>query len=252
MNIRFKCDDKGTAINLPEKHAKLLEILQSIDVSTYFSDANQNACEDPNTLLQCKIYDNTFTIDIYQRNAGNIYVQCNIFSKLKINQFKHGEKNIMQYLKDQNIFITFRKFTQETEVKIGFFPLINPDTFLRSELRETLNYALTQMKLTTKDKEALESDITQDPTQAKTVTFPAYELLPTSIGFGNGSTRITTRVIEMRFDPEDANVLKKLITIISNSSTNDIEFMPSRLVQIIGPEAYKKILGKQNHYCVSL
>ena len=122
VNIRFKCDDKGTAINLPEKHAKLLEILQSIDDSTYFSDVKQNAYEDPNTLLQCKTYDDTFTIDASQRNAGNIYVQCTMFSKLKINQFKHGEKNIMQYLKDQNIFILFRKFTQATETRIGFSP----------------------------------------------------------------------------------------------------------------------------------
>ena len=101
MNIKFRAKKQGNAIHLPQKHAKLLESMQTIDPSATFTDKKVNMYEDPITILNCPNYDKQFKIDTTQRQDGNIYVKCIVTSKIKINRFKHGENNLMQFLIEQ-------------------------------------------------------------------------------------------------------------------------------------------------------
>ena len=52
----------------------------------------------------------------------------------------------------------------------------------------------------------------------------------------------------MRCDPEDAIHLKKIMTRLSLSSTNTIQFMPTGMIQLTGHNAYKNALRSQNEY----
>ena len=195
VNIRFQSDRSGTAINIKEKHAKLLVIMQTIDESVSFIDSQGTSYEDAKTINESEHYEKHFIIDSSQRQEGCIYVQCTLMSKMKINQIKHGKINIMEQLMKEKIFISHRKFTQTTEAKVGYFPGLNPQFHLRSDLRDQINYYLKSMKIHQSELDELPPQNDEDPMVPKTIVFPAYELTPSTVGFGNGSTRIETRAI---------------------------------------------------------
>ena len=104
------------------------------------------------------------------------------------------------------------------------------------------------MKIHQSELDELPPQNDEDPMVPKTIVFPAYELTPSTVGFGNGSTRIETRAIELRCDPKYAAIMKKLITRTSNGSNNDIQFQPMGMVQVIGPDMYRRLLEDQNKY----
>ena len=76
--------------------------------------------------------------------------------------------------------------------------------------------------------------------------FPTYYIVSTKFGYGNGKNRISTYAFEIRCAPDDAVPLKKLLTRISLSSTNDIKFIPTGMLQMLGQTAYKNALKSQN------
>ena len=59
VNIKFQSDRSGTAINLKQKHAKLLVIMQTIDESVSFMDSKGTLYEDSNTITESVSYDKT-------------------------------------------------------------------------------------------------------------------------------------------------------------------------------------------------
>ena len=78
------------------------------------------------------------------------------------------------------------------------------------------------------------------------VVIPAYDIVNNKISFGNGKDIITTKAIEIRCDPADSNILKKLLTKISLSSSNDITFMPTGMLQLSGQDIYERSLHSHN------
>ena len=102
------------------------------------------------------------------------------------------------------------------EVTVGFLREIHLDATLKSDLREDLNLLLATVPLKpdetiklTKEKPVEDDEMNEMENE---IVIPAYDLVNNNFGFGNSSKRITTRAIEIRFDPEDANILKKLLT----------------------------------------
>ena len=158
VNIKFSAEKRGAAINLPQKHAKLLEEMQHIDPTATFTDGKGILYEDPATILNCKNYDTQFDIDATLRQEGHLYVKCILTSKIKVNKFKHGEKNLMTFLTAQKMFISHRRFDHATEAKVGFFLNINPDTYSRTDLRNQLSQALKEIPLNDEEKELLTKD----------------------------------------------------------------------------------------------
>ena len=138
------------------------------------------------------------------------------------------------------------------EATIGFLRDIHPDATLKAYLREDLNILLQNVPLKPEELQILQSntpvndeDMEDDSNE---VVIPAYDIVNNKIFFGNGKERITTKAIEIRCDPDDAIILKKLLTRISLSSRNQISFMPTGMLQISGQDIYKRSIGAHNSY----
>ena len=98
--------------------------------------------DDPNDIPQDPSYIEHFPLDVTHRKERSIYVQCKLNSKIPLNKFKHGERNIMTFLRDNQLYLIPRKFEKSQEARVGFFPKIHPDHYLRGELKEKLETLL--------------------------------------------------------------------------------------------------------------
>ena len=72
------------------------------------------------------------------------------------------------------------------------------------------------------------------------VLVPAYNMVSRKFGFGNGSDRIEIQVMEIRCDPSNEIILKKMFTRISLNSKTNISFMSTGMLQITVRTIYKK------------
>ena len=114
------------------------------------------------------------------------------------------------------------------EDTIGYLPYIHPDATLRSELREELEGYIKDVEL--KSEEII--DLTMgnpeaiDPDTRTTVSYPAFDVFKGNAGFGNGEIRINTRILEIRCDPSDASILKKIQPYV-NSEQISHNFHPN-------------------------
>ena len=53
MNIKSRAEKRGNTINLPQKHAKLLKIIQTINPSGTFTDEKTSMYLEPITTINC-------------------------------------------------------------------------------------------------------------------------------------------------------------------------------------------------------
>lgn len=158
------------------------------------------------------------------------YVQCKIKSKISVYDMKYGNMNIMNFLKDQNLFINIQKFKSLKEACIGFLSGHYPSSTLKSDLRKDIDRYLQEVKLTQEES----TDLTQDPVEdenemecKQNVLVPAYNMVSRNFGFDNGTDRIETHAMEIRCDPSNAIILKKIFTRISLNSKTSITLMPT-------------------------
>ncbi len=181
------------------------------------------------------------------------YVQCKVKSKFSIYDIKYGTLNIMQYLKNHNVFLQVRKFKTSIEATIGFLSCQHPKATLKQDLREDLDLYLKTVPLKPEEITLLNAPRNEDEMEEENkVSIPAYDIVPNKFGFGNGTERITTYAFEIRCDPSDAKILKKLFAQISLSSTSKIFFMPTGMVQLSGQKYTKKYWQNTTNTSVSL
>ena len=247
--IKFTTDSNGNPITISEKHANLYVALRKIDDTVKFINMDNVIYDDPSNIPQDESYIEHFPLDITHRKDRCIYVQCKLNSKIPLNKFKHGERNIMQFLREHKIFLNPRKFEKSQEARVGFFPNIHPDHHLRGELRDHLEHLLKTVPLSKEaHNELLQQEESDDPMEDDNsfLQIPAFDITPATIGFGNGPERITTKAFELRCDPSNAAILKTLFTTIANNSTSELKFIPHGIIQLLGPETYKRTLNEQN------
>ena len=196
-------------------------------------------------------YDKKFIVDTDNRR-GITYVQCKICSKLTVYELKNENTNLLSFLKENSIYLQYRKFKTMKEATIGYLRDLHPDATHKSDLREDINILLKRVPLkpdeTTKlMKNTSVNEDKMDETENE-IVIPAYDIVTNNFGFGNANEKVTTHAIEIICDPEDAPIMKKLLTRISLSSSNSISFMPTRMLQLSGQEIYKRSLLSHNEY----
>ena len=247
---------KGEVSNeITKKHRALFTALLQLDENAVFLDQNDNECETAEDIPDGIEYDKKFIIDTDNRR-GITYVQCKIRSKFTVYDLKNGKINLLSFLQDNGIYLQYRKFKTMKEATIGFLRDIHPDATLKTDLREDLNLLLksvplkpdeltTLMKNTPVDDDGMEDGMEEDNNE---IVIPAYDIVNNKFGYGNAKDRVSTRVIEIRCDPDNAQILKKLLTRISLSSTNAISFMPTGMLQLSGTEIFKRSISAHNAY----
>ena len=248
--IIFMGSKQNKNIDISKKHRELFREILRVDDGAKMIDVKNQEYLKPEDIPDGKSYSDVFTIDDSDTKFGNLYVKCEIVSKFSLYEFKRGPMNIMPFLQSQNIFLQFRKFKTIREATIGFLHSIHPVATLKTELREDLDNYLKSMPLKHEEFEELFSTIDLDDAQQGrgSITFPSYDLVINSFGFGNGDARITTKAFEVRCAPDDAPILKKLFTRISLMSKYKVHFMPNGMLQISGQAAYKNALCSHNEY----
>ena len=248
--ITFMGSSKDRNINISQKKRDLFKVILKIDENARIIDKNDKEYNSPEELPEGISFSEVFPIEDTDKRYGNIHVQCQIKSKFTLYDLKRGPLNILQYLIDNKIFLKFRKFSTITEATIGFLHGIHPNETLRSDLRQDIDNYLKSSELKPEEKTLLTKDNSSQPSSDdnKTITFPPYDIVVNSFGYGNGPTRITTKAYEVRCAPTDATILKKLFTRISLTSKYNLNFMPAGMLQLSGQTAYKNALRSHNEY----
>ena len=83
------------------------------------------------------------------------------------------------------------------------------------------------------------------------VLVPAYNMVPSKFRFGNGNNQIDTHAMEIRCNPINTIILKKMFTRISLNNKTRISFMPTGMLQLTGRTIYKKVINTHNEYNTS-
>jgi hypothetical protein len=101
-------------------------------------------------------------------------------------------------------------------------------------------------------------DDTTDPDNMWEKSFefevPDFELIVATIGLGNGTSRITTRAIDIQCTIESAPLLKELFSR-SDFTTNTQRtgrFISRGLAQMASPTVYKKFISLHNQFLTNV
>ena len=183
---------------------------------------------------------------------------------------KYCSTNIMNTLQQQQAFIQFRKYSTHREACIGWLKYIITSITLQSSAKlrvETLLKtaylkAAEIVSLTTKSYKSVTGstdnrshkrvgEINHDENDEwKEIVFPAFDL---HIRFRKGDKRISTIAFEVRCHPDNASILKTLLSRISSddktpSSEETVHFAPYGLIQYSSPECYRHQIIMNNNF----
>jgi hypothetical protein len=176
-----------------------------------------------------------------------------------IGDIKFRNPEFFQYLRDNKIMLTVDKFKTKASASIGFLFEIHPGLTNRDRLRFFLHDLLGQVDMdedelktfTNKNSNATETaeeDDDESMTALKLVV-PDFELLVSTVGFGNGKDRITTRAIDIHCAVEDAALLKELFSRCKLTDHDGSgRFIPRGLAQMATTTVYKNYLWKHNKF----
>ena len=153
--IIFMGQKGETTASISQKHRALLGKILAIDPNASIRDDNEQAYDDETEMPQGAAYAEAFSIEENDYKNGNVYVKCEIKSKFSLYEMKNGKENIMQFLKENKIFLKFRKFQTSREATIGFLHSIHPSATLRSEIRDDIDYHLKTIPLKPEETEEL-------------------------------------------------------------------------------------------------
>ena len=79
----------------------------------------------------------------------------------------------------------------------------------------------------------------------KEIVFPAFDLHMRRISFGNGNKRISTIAFEVRCHPDNASILKTLLSRISSDDKTPVSY---GLIQYFSPECYRHQIIMNNNF----
>ena len=97
-------------MKLSQKLRELFDKVKSIDDTAKIKDTKDITYTKSKDMPEGTAFAEAFPIDDSEKKYGNIYIKCEIISKFSLNELKHGQMNIMDYLKENKIFLKFRKF----------------------------------------------------------------------------------------------------------------------------------------------
>lgn len=186
-----------------------------------------------------------------QTGAPRKVVVCmTVRSATTINDIKFRNPGLLQYLKQESIFIKPDKFNRCPLAKIGFLlgipiQLINRDS-LRFKIRDFLSEMTLDAHL--QAKYGVQQSVDDDDA-SENWAIPQFELLPATRGYGNDQSRITTRVLDIQCLHSESNFLKELFTMINWTTIGkNVQYYPTGLIQMTSPEIYRAGLNNNNTF----
>jgi hypothetical protein len=161
------------------------------------------------------------------------------------------ENGLMTFLQEHRITIKVDKFERLQISTIGWLADAHPDLIHRDTLKEEI-FAAMDAQLDENDPEYEDYLDKGDPDDFNTTTtqlimIPVFELVLSTVNYGRGNERVTTRVIELQCSREDEKVLKIMMSSI-DLSTLAIKFIPREYLQLTSPADYTTLLLAQNAY----
>lgn len=184
--------------------------------------------------------------------SQRITVCHTIKTDVSINQMKTNfENGLMSFLQEHRITIKVDKFERLQVSTIGWLADAHPDLIHRDTLKEEILETM-EAQLDGTDPEYEDYLDKGDPDDFNTTTtqlviIPVFELVLSTINYGKGNERVTTRVIEIQCSREDEKILKIMMSSI-NLSSLAIKFVPREFLKLTSPEDYTNILTGQNEY----
>ena len=91
--------------------------MKTVDASVSFIDQQNKRHSSPEEIPTGEAYTNAFPIEATYRKEGYLYVKCYMTSEVPLSKFKHGEQNIMEFLRVNNLFVQTRKFMSVEQTK---------------------------------------------------------------------------------------------------------------------------------------
>jgi len=209
---------------------------------------------------------------------NQITIGCRLLSTKTINDIKKatGERTtMMDWLKKNNVFIEIDSLGRKTIRTIGYLFFLHPNMTHHVSLKGNLREALTEIRIS-KDKiedihpnaiqyfhfnettiEEEEGDATiTDATDAdddKLLPIP-FELFPTSVGYGIGTTRVSTKALAIKCNVDTGAILHELFLRMQTDKNiyPRMQYVPVGTAQLLGPEPYKHLIMQNNAYLQSL
>ena len=170
LSIGFKKSRTEQINEILRKHRDLLARIKAIDGNAYL-ETNNIQLEDPTEIPDGEAYQNLFN-DGQQVYRGRVYIGCTLNSSMTVGQLKWSPVfGLMYWLKTENIHLSEKRYDHLAEASIGFIPDINPAVFLRSEIRNKLDYYLETIELKTREEEMLAEFTPEDKKNDEDIIF---------------------------------------------------------------------------------
>jgi len=214
-------------------------------------------------------------------NRQMVMIGCRLLSSKKVLEIKKATMEtsiLMEWLKGHHIFIEADSLGFRTIRMLGYFFFAHPNithcTSLKGVLQEALNnICITQDKLTEIDPNAeefyklkaktpeddkvlediLEDDDEDEPTD-KYDNIPPFEVYSTPVGYGTGTTRVSTRAMCIKSTAKHGKVLHELLLRmkVNQNAFPNIKYIPVGMAATIGPTPYMNLIQQNNVYLTSV
>ena len=109
---------------------------------------------------------------------------------------------------------------------------------------------LNDEKMTTMTNTSTE--IIDDPQRQNEILIPAFDIHYKTVGNGNRANMIPKTAFDIRCNPKDSSLLKKIMARCSEDLNNEFTFIPYRLLQITNVETYRRQINVQNNFIASM
>ena len=279
----------NNTINIASIHCQIFTAMKLLDSSLKIITQDGRIIEHPKDFPTGNEYKKHFpntTEELDRFKSKKIFTRHKIESSLKLNQFKHGDENIMATLRDSWAWIRSDKFDTHREASIGWLKNMSTITTLHNTARSKVEQALLDVTLTAAevrqftptqthnkdDDEATLHDNNKKKQRSNSgnathkndfdiddyspLILPAFDLSSSTVSYGNGKLRVKTTAFEVKCHPDQAKILKTLLIRSSlNTDTNNydnIQFVPYGLAQVAGEQVYKQQIVKQNVFLHNL
>ena len=208
---------------------------------------------------------------------NQITIGCRLLSMQTISDIKKatGERTMMMdWLKKNNVYIKIDSLGRKTIRTIGYIFFLHPNMTHHVSLKGNLCEALMEARIsqdkiedidpnavqyfnfdTTIEEEEGDTTIT-DTTAAdndKLLPIP-FELFPTWVGNGIGTTRISTKALLIKCNVDTGAILHELFLRMQTNKNiyPRMQYVPIGTAQLLGPEPYKHLIHANNAYLSSL
>jgi len=216
---------------------------------------------------------------IYKNTAT---IGCRLSSTKTIKDIKAGkmdESTFLTWLKTNHVFLDADTLGRKTIRTLGYLFFIHPQMTHHTSCKGNIEEALAEVKLTKDELTAIDpnaldyythtaeyadslnnnsleqamDDYNNDNDSSKLLSLP-FELYRTEVGYGNGTARVTTKVLGIKSNVEYGKLLNELLLRMKLDPQiyPNLQYVPVGFAATIGAASYMQLIRDHNEYLTSL